>query len=150
MTEINLSDMDEGVIPFLKFGLYDRDNYRNKKAADDALQTDIEYGTIRIPANVTFTGEISGVFESKLGAIMYLKNVSGIKDAVKIVKQVGDGIETAKVGDSVKNVKIPLKPNLRFALRKAKKVKKGDHVEITYLGMQQLTPEYFGHKCEVK
>lgn len=108
---------EKKLIPFLKLGAFDADNYSPKKAAE-IQATEIKFGTLRLMPGENVTGEITGIFGSANGEVMYLKDVK-IND-----KDIG-------------RVKIPLTTALTsLVVTKLEKIA-GEKVAILYKGRKE-------------
>jgi hypothetical protein len=132
MTELVTGSEEKTLIPFLKLGEFNAENYPTAAKAKKAQETEAKYGTIRVQPGKSFSGEITGIYDTKFGAVMYLKEVSGL-------------------GDGVTNVKMNVTKNISFALDNKKKGV-GDKISVTYEGVKSLSkkdPTIVGHSCKV-
>jgi len=122
---------EKKVIPFLKFGAFDANNYAPKKAKEIA-ENEKKYGTVRLLAGQTVSGEITGFFDSPNGQLMYLK------DAV---------IDNMTIG----RVKIPLTTALDSLIVKKLEKISGEKVSIKYRGLKESKANAGKtyHDCEV-
>jgi len=108
---------EKKLIPFLKLGAFDESNYPPKKALE-IKANETKFGTIRLLPGENVTGEITGIFGSANGEVMYLKD--------------------AKINDKeVGRVKVPLTTALTsLVVTKLEKIA-GEKVSILYKGVKE-------------
>lgn len=153
-TFVQTGTEEKKLIPFLKLGEFDEDNYKNPKEVVKAKETEAKYGTLRLLAGESIQGVITGFFDSPNGPVMYIKDAQKISDT-------SENITSSPVG----RVKIPLGLDLAFKilgklpagtdaskvkLPKAKQV--GESVTILYLGKHPSpkNPSRLVHKSNVE
>lgn len=124
------SKEEKKLIPFLKFGPFDPENYPPKEAKRLA-QTEKEFGTLRALEGEEIYGEVTGFYDTPKGEVMYLKNVR-------------------LSGKDTGSVKIPVSKAMKSLLTE-ENITKGSEVLITYKGkVKSNSTEYMYNDFSVK
>lgn len=124
MTTFTAPAEEKKLIPFLKLGAFDENNYRPAELKK-AQENEKKYGTLRLNPGDKVGGTITGFYETKNGEVMYLKDVV-------IVRPTGD--------ESIGAVKIGLSTDLGYKVKTQKKKEVGQTIGIDYLG-KQVSPK---------
>lgn len=111
---------EKKLIPFLKLGAFDPENYTPKKLIE-VKANEAKYGTLRLHEGEAVEGVISGFYPTANGDVMYLKDV-------KITR--GDQVE------DVGAVKIGLSHDINYKVRTKGNKEVGQAVFIKYKGVE--------------
>lgn len=111
---------EKKVIPFLKLGAFDENNYTPKKLVE-VKANEAKYGTLRLGVGDSVEGVISGFYPTQNGDVMYLKDV-----------KIKRGDKTEDVGA----VKIGLSHDINYKVRTKGNKEVGQNVFIKYNGLQ--------------
>jgi hypothetical protein len=118
---------EKKVIPFLKLGAFDENNYTPKKLAE-VKANEAKYGTLRLAAGDAVEGVISGFYPTANGDVMYLKDVK--------ITRAKDGSFQDGVIEDVGAVKIGLSHDINYKVRTKGNKEVGQSVFIKYKGVE--------------